>query len=130
MAMCDYALCDKCEGKAFYDANIHDPRYCATYDPTEDADPIGIAVLCSECNKKYKAIIAPRTEMAEAEERGAARERDACADLLEAGKEWVAARNAILHTTAPTPETLASWDRLATAEASLAAAICALKGEP
>lgn len=62
MALCDYALCDKCEGKAFYDANIHDSRYCATWDPTEDAEPIGIAVLCSECNKTHKAIIVPRAE--------------------------------------------------------------------
>lgn len=63
MALCDYARCDVCDGKAFYDANITDSRYCAAYDPTEDAEPIGIAVLCSECNKKYKAIIVPITEL-------------------------------------------------------------------
>ena len=62
MAMCDYALCDVCGGKAFYDANISDSRYCATWDPTEDAEPIGIAVLCSECNKTHKALIVPRAE--------------------------------------------------------------------
>ena len=67
MAMCDYALCDVCGGKAFYDANISDPRYCATYDPTEDADPIGIAVLCSECNKTHRTIIGPRAVLAELE---------------------------------------------------------------
>lgn len=59
MAMCDYALCHKCQGKAFYDANISDPRYCATWDPSEEADPIGIAVLCADCAKSYEAIIVP-----------------------------------------------------------------------
>ena len=63
MALIDYALCNVCGGKAFYDANISDPRYCATYDPTEDFEPIGIAVLCPECNKTHKAIIVPRAEL-------------------------------------------------------------------
>ena len=63
MAMSDYYLCDVCGEKAFYDANITDSRYCATYDPTEDAEPIGIAVLCSECNKTHELIIRPLAEL-------------------------------------------------------------------
>jgi len=59
MAICDYALCHKCQGKAFYDANISDPGYCATWDPSEEADPIGIAVLCAECAKSYEVMIVP-----------------------------------------------------------------------
>ena len=62
MAMADYKQCDVCEGKAFYDANITDPRYCATWDPSEDWEPIGLAVLCSECNKTHKAVILPRED--------------------------------------------------------------------
>lgn len=60
MALADYALCHVCQSKAFYDANITDPRYCATWDDSEDCDPVGIAVLCPECNKSHVAIIVPR----------------------------------------------------------------------
>lgn len=62
MAMADYKRCDVCGGKAFYDANITDHRYVATYDPQEakEYDPVGIAVLCSECNKTHEAVIRPR----------------------------------------------------------------------
>ena len=67
MAMADYALCDWCGGKAFYDADIGDPRYLAIWDTSQDEDPVGIAVLCSDCNKKYKAIIVPREETGEQE---------------------------------------------------------------
>lgn len=77
MAMCDYAQCHKCHGKAFYDANISDPGYCATWDPSEEADPIGIAVLCAECAKTYEAVILPI-------------ERDADGDLLRAAKAVLA----------------------------------------
>lgn len=59
MAMCDYARCHKCQGKAFYDANISDPGYCATWDPSEEVDPIGIAVLCADCAKSYEVVIRP-----------------------------------------------------------------------
>ncbi len=60
MALCDYALCHNCQGKAFYDANISDPGYCATWDPSEESEPIDLAVLCSECAKSHVAIIVPR----------------------------------------------------------------------
>lgn len=60
MAMADYRLCDVCGGKAFYDADIRDSHYCATWDPSEDAEPIGLAVLCSDCNKTHEAVVRPR----------------------------------------------------------------------
>lgn len=62
MAMADYKRCDLCGGKAFYDANISDGHYVATYDPTEDLPPIGLAVLCSDCNATHEAVIRPREE--------------------------------------------------------------------
>jgi len=62
MAMCDYALCHKCESKAFYDANITDPRYLATWNPKETCDPIGIAVLCPDCAKTYECVIVLKEE--------------------------------------------------------------------
>ena len=66
MAMADYCLCDKCGGKAFYDANINDPRYVATYDPQEakDTDPIDITVLCSECAKSDTTTVLTPAELA------------------------------------------------------------------
>ena len=67
MATGDYALCHKCQSKAFYDANISDPRYCATWNPDEDCDPIGIAVLCPKCNEEYECVIVSRTLTQEAE---------------------------------------------------------------
>lgn len=63
MAIADYRLCDVCGCKAFYDAQISDPGYVATYDPSEDAEPIGIAVLCWSCNKTHEAVIRPRAAL-------------------------------------------------------------------
>ncbi|MFN3169254.1 MAG: hypothetical protein ACE37E_01015 [Hyphomicrobiales bacterium] len=61
MALADYKRCDVCGGKAFYDANITDPRYVATWDDSEDEfEPVGLAVLCSGCNKTHKAVIVDR----------------------------------------------------------------------
>lgn len=60
MALADYALCHNCQSKAFYDANISDPGYCATWDPSEEHPPIGIAVLCTNCAKTHVAVILPR----------------------------------------------------------------------
>ena len=68
MAAADYKLCDLCEGKAFYDVTITDPRYCATYDPTEKAEPIGLAVLCAECNKTHQCVVVDRAALAKATE--------------------------------------------------------------
>ena len=62
MAVADYKSCDLCGGKAFYDANLHEDRYVATWDPetAKRHDPIGLAVLCPACNKTHEAIIRPR----------------------------------------------------------------------
>lgn len=62
MAMADYKACDLCGAKAFYDADVTDRRYVATWDPgvAEGWDPVGIAVLCPDCNKTHEAIILPR----------------------------------------------------------------------
>ena len=64
MAISDYHLCDVCGRKAFYDADIGDPHYIATYSPEEadGFDPIGIAVLCSTCAKTHDAIIVPKEQ--------------------------------------------------------------------
>lgn len=64
MAMADYCLCDLCEGKAFYDINIEDPHYVATYNQNTGYEPIGIAVLCSECNKTHKCVVVERGDTA------------------------------------------------------------------
>jgi len=69
MAMADYYLCDVCGNKAFYDANITDPRYSAIWDEREECDPIGIAAICPECNKTHKAVIVSRIDPTEAQER-------------------------------------------------------------
>ena len=63
MAIADYHLCAVCEGKAFYDANISDPHYVATWDPSEDAEPIGIKVLCYECAKTYEVFVQEKSEL-------------------------------------------------------------------
>lgn len=62
MASCDYKSCDLCGCKAFYDANVSDPRYVATWDPQEAKRyaPIGIMVLCHECNLTHEVVIVPR----------------------------------------------------------------------
>jgi hypothetical protein len=62
MAASDYYLCDLCERKAFYDSNIEDPRYVATYNTDTGYEPIGIAVLCSECNKTHKCVVVERSD--------------------------------------------------------------------
>ena len=60
MALADYKQCDRCGAKAFYDANISDPHYVATWDPSEDTPPIGLAVLCAKCNETHEAVIRKR----------------------------------------------------------------------
>ena len=58
MAMCDYARCHKCQGKAFYDANISDPGSCATWDPSEEADPIIVPLGHGEENERLRIALA------------------------------------------------------------------------
>jgi len=61
MALCDYRLCDQCNGKAFYDANLN-------YGEPSASSPWGLgslgdwAVLCEECSKKWKCVVIPREE--------------------------------------------------------------------
>ena len=68
MAIADSKVRDLCGAKASYGARNRDPHYLATYDETESCDPIGIAVLCSECNKTHKAVIFLRDAKAKGEE--------------------------------------------------------------
>lgn len=68
MALSDYHLCAVCRGKAFYDANIDDPGYCATYDPGQGCEPIAIKALCPECAKTHEVIVRPISDHAEMQE--------------------------------------------------------------
>lgn len=63
MAIADYKLCDVCQGKAFYDANISDPNYTSTWDEDEEWDRVELAVLCSRCKKTHKITIVPISEL-------------------------------------------------------------------
>lgn len=62
MASIDYKLCDLCGFKAFYDANIEDQRYRASWGAKDSVDvaPIGIAVLCPNCNATHECVIRKR----------------------------------------------------------------------
>ena len=71
MAMADYRLCDVCGGKSFYDANLnyeypdgHDGpgiRNAGEVEPGLGLERVGDwVVICKECSKKYKAVIALR----------------------------------------------------------------------
>lgn len=61
MAWLDYKICDLCGyAKVFYDANISDERYQATYGEESDYDPIGLKAICGECNKTHDIIIVKR----------------------------------------------------------------------
>lgn len=57
MAMADYHHCAVCGGKAFYDANIEDDRYCALYDPSVACEPIAIKALCPRCAKTHEVVV-------------------------------------------------------------------------
>lgn len=61
MALVDYKLCDVCNSKAFYDANIEDRAYRATYDKSiTSVKPIGIKVLCGDCAETHDINIIER----------------------------------------------------------------------
>lgn len=65
MAWSDYRICDLCwEAKVFYDANILDDRYRATWGEPSDYDPIGLKAICGDCNKTHEVIIVPRAALA------------------------------------------------------------------
>ncbi len=53
MAMADYAHCDVCGSKAFYDADITDDRY---HDPISEGG-VDIGVICNDCTKTHRVVI-------------------------------------------------------------------------
>lgn len=62
MALADYRLCDVCNGKAFYDAEL---RYDFKDYPVTGLPRLGAwAVLCTECEKTHQITITPRAAIA------------------------------------------------------------------
>lgn len=67
MALCDYRLCDVCESKAFYDANLDyqrpsedQPAYrlAGQTQPFNSLGRVGDwAVLCTDCAKTHRTAI-------------------------------------------------------------------------
>ena len=59
MALCDYRLCDKCNRKAFYDANLN-------YGEASESSKWGLdclgdwAVLCELCSKEWQCVVVAR----------------------------------------------------------------------
>lgn len=61
MAWSDYKICDHCgNAKVFYDANIADERYQATWGEPSNYDPIGLKAICGACNKTHEVVIVQR----------------------------------------------------------------------
>lgn len=64
MAWSDYKICDHCgNAKVFYDANIHDERYQATWGKPTEYDPIGLKAICGDCNKTHEVVIVTRANI-------------------------------------------------------------------
>lgn len=61
MAASDYRLCDVCNGKVFYDANLnYDFSQCNEHGEPK-LDCLGDwVVICNECAKKYKCTLVER----------------------------------------------------------------------
>jgi len=60
MALCDYRLCDRCGGKAFYDANLNygDPGATRVRGQHYTLDYVGDwAVLCQTCAETHSVVI-------------------------------------------------------------------------
>lgn len=57
MAAADYYLCDKCDAKTFYDANLTDDWW--SHNPYEGLD---MAVLCEKCSATHEVVIVERKE--------------------------------------------------------------------
>lgn len=75
MAYADYRLCDKCDGKAFYDSDLSYEKPTSRDDPDSfrvqgEKQIFGAclgylgdwAVLCRDCAKIYKTVIVPIDE--------------------------------------------------------------------
>ncbi len=61
MASADYRLCDVCDGKSFYDANLDYPGGCA--DLQFDPRPAGCgdwSVLCDRCAQTHETVVRPK----------------------------------------------------------------------
>ena len=64
MAWADYKICDLCgDSKVFYDADIRDERYQATFGEESRYDPIGLKAICGECNKTHEVVIVARKSL-------------------------------------------------------------------
>ena len=67
MAAADYRLCDKCDAKAFYDAELNydhteysGPRYAGTNGGGPKLGNLGDwAVLCVQCSTRFRTAIVP-----------------------------------------------------------------------
>ena len=72
MALADYRLCDVCDSKVFYDANLNYDDAREKNDPESfrmagEVEPWGArldylvdwAVICSDCAKTHKTIVVP-----------------------------------------------------------------------
>ena len=60
MALSDYYLCDVCNGKCFYDANLN-----WVEDPNDPGilviEKVGdMAVICSDCAKTHETVVIKR----------------------------------------------------------------------
>lgn len=63
MAKADYALCEVCGKKAWYDADISDPRYPFGYESYADPSETGnAAALCVEHSRTHQLIAVPKSE--------------------------------------------------------------------
>lgn len=59
MALADYRLCDVCDHKVFYDANLNYER--TRESPFYKLDYLGDwAVICEDCAKTYKCVVIKR----------------------------------------------------------------------
>jgi hypothetical protein len=60
MALADYRLCDCCEAKTFYDANLDYVVPINTHPEWPNMVPAGLgswAVICIDCSQKYRVAI-------------------------------------------------------------------------
>lgn len=58
LAKADYRLCDVCNGKAFYDANLNYEWLVKDGKHTMELDSLGDwAVICARCAKTHKCVV-------------------------------------------------------------------------
>jgi predicted amidophosphoribosyltransferase len=65
MALADYYLCDVCEAKAFYDANLnYDFDERVSYGCQSKLERVGdMKVICDDCAAKYEVVLVPRAAL-------------------------------------------------------------------